>query len=137
MDWSIVISVVGIALLVVVSVRLGGVGDVCLASAEEAAERLHQDTPLFSATHTLLSTDGRCALLWEETGKRLAIVMSHGDKFITRVFDETTRASFKTRRQIDPEILLISFSDHTLAPARIQAPNRQAAETWRRRLKGE
>lgn len=130
-----IVAPIAIALLVFVSWRAGGWRTAALDDADTAAQRLKADYPDFMAEETLLSADGRTALLHGGKSGTLALVSSLGDSFLTRRLGPGEVKAATIEEDGDGAVLVVKLDDFTCPAVRVRLSDRAAGEPWLERAR--
>jgi hypothetical protein len=124
-------SLGGIALLVALNFVLFGRARPDVGSVDEIAKRLAREVPGFRAGRSIVSIDGRAALIENAANRTLFLVEALGDGIVTRQISRDLLSSVGRLG----ERLSLELRDFTFPRAIIQAPSDGQAREWEMRLK--
>jgi hypothetical protein len=123
-------SALAVAGLVVLNRLIGGWSPAVLGDLQAAGGRLAEDVVGFEPGEGACAADGRAALVLEAGGERLGLVLTRGDRTVTRVF----RPGEVDAVSRDGAALDFRFSDFTLPRARAIMADEAEAEAWRSKI---
>lgn len=117
-------SVLAVLLLIVVAWKLRLGGEARIADEAEARELADNALCGFDAEKVALDRNG-CGALLRDRADRILLLAPHGNRFIGRLLDANTRASFADQR------LVIATGERRLAPVALDLPD---AAAWCRAI---
>lgn len=137
MDLSLALafSVGGVIAIVLVCWLAGGTRTAVIADAETARVQLDRDEPSFEAAHVLLAGDRRTALLANDGGTDVAVVMVFGDKLVTRRFARGAIREVALSEQPAGRVLTVLTDDPTCRRIDVvidkdEPGGKEGAELW-------
>jgi len=126
-------SLASIAALAGVNAALGGWTRARIGSLDVAIAELAADLVTFEADDGVIASDGRSALAAERGGQRIGLVVTQGDRYVTRLI---APGELRHARVTADGDLVIVARDMTLPRVTVALKNAQIAQTWAARLIG-
>jgi len=126
-------SLAAITSLAAANAALGGWTRTRINSLESAVAELAADLVTFESDDGVVAPDGRAALAAERGGARIGLVVTQGDRYVTRLIAPGELAKATVTPSGD---LVITARDITLPRVTIALKNAQTAQSWASRLIG-
>lgn len=125
------VSALAVGGLIALNRFIGGWSDVRFEDVSLPALRLEEDVIGFRAGEGVIANDGLAALVMEQGGARLGLVLARGDRCVTRAI----RPGEIARLEADGPRFHIHFNDFTLPRVALDL-DEAAADGWGARMRG-
>jgi len=133
--WTFIIAA-GVLGVILFSYVLGGWRTARIESAAHAAALLRESEPDFTPAEALLGTGGGAALLSEQDGERLGVVVVQGDRFAVRIAAPGEVKAARLAKSRDGSASLeIALDDIGFPKVRLALPGNDEGREWLARLK--
>lgn len=124
-------SLAGIAALVGLSALFGRWSKPVIQSEADAAAFVKAENFRFNPGEAVVSPDGGAAIVADASGDSFGVVVTRGDRWVSRV---VTPQTVRQAKLTQPDRLRISFKDFTMPTAVITFDDPAIAEKWAARL---